>query len=85
MATKTTRNYFLMIAPDYLKNIVQGILAKVIASSFTFEIDSRKIISSKIDVQSNIQKLGALVQETIDKVLNSIDSLPTYSFFFFFL
>lgn len=77
MATKTTRNYFKMIAPDYLRELLQPLIAEVAEDPAGYEIDPAKLgpeNSSKLS--ENVQRLRATVDKYLTRIIDSVNGTP---------
>lgn len=77
MATKTTRNYFKMIAPDYLRDLLRPLIEEIAADPNGFEIDPIKLgEGSEAKVQANMERLKTTVEHYLDRIIKSVDSTP---------
>lgn len=78
MATKTTRNYLIMISQDYLKSIIPAVIGKVQSSAWAYEIDETKASSAhKFDGPGNRNRFRNLVQDSLTKIFQTADQIPT--------
>lgn len=56
MSTKTTRNYFRMIAIDYLNDILTPLILEILKNPKGFEIDPRYLYRIKIMLNKLIEE-----------------------------
>lgn len=75
MATKTIRNYFKMVAPDYLRKCVQGLLLEVIGNPHGFEVDPLRLKGEEV-LTDNIKRLNQVANKFLDCFVVSVDEIP---------
>ncbi len=86
IATKTVRNFFRMIAPNYLKKAISPLLQETISALkktdeggtsgyYMFELAEEKL-KQKEDLQVHIDYIMKLCQQYLDTIIDSIDYLP---------
>jgi len=75
MATKTSRNYFKMIAPDFLRNALSSLINEVVSNSKGFEVDPKKFQDGD-ELNKNIANLKNISQRFLDVITQSLDEVP---------
>jgi len=76
MATKTTRNYFRIIAPDYIKKTLSHLVYETIANPKDFEIDYGTSTLPKEKIAENRENLSNLAQKYLDAIVASLNNIP---------
>jgi hypothetical protein len=75
MATKTTRNYFKIVASDYLKNMLSPLIIETISYPKGYEVDPLKLPPNE-DINENRNRLVTAVSHYLDTIINSLDDMP---------
>ena len=74
MATKTVRNYFALVAGDYLKGLAP-LIEEIVDNPVGFEVDPSKLQPGE-DVSHNLIKLEKKVTQILEVLLDNVEQVP---------
>jgi len=77
MGTKTTRNYFKMIASSYMKKILEPLANELIANPKGYEIDLKKLGPNTTEnLEENQRRLEDMAQKYLTRIVDSVNEIP---------
>jgi len=78
IATKTIRNYFKLVASDYLKNSFAPMVIGIINHPNGMEIDPIKLEDNKqlADLPDNLKRLKSSCNDFLNCIFQSVDKMP---------